>query len=133
MREKITFIIIAAMTAAFFTTAATCQCVKSRGRAQAEEAGAQAEEAEAQAREWERRARAYAESLERAEEARRRAERSAQKYEQAFRKAEETGNDARQILEEMRGDGDDCGWLDGRLPDRVRDIAALLYPRSGCD
>ena len=126
MQTKITTALFIALTLALIATAATCQQQKRTGELRTKEAREEAEE-------WERRAGAYAEALERAEEARRRAEQSIQDYLHTVEKAEERREDARQIVEEMRESGSDCGWLDERVPDGVRDVIRELYAGSDCD
>jgi len=110
---------------AFIISAATCQAVKTQGEAQVREARAEAGE-------WEGRARAYAETLRELEDARRRAEQSTREFTKNVREAETAGHEARQIVEEMRRDAVDCGWLDERVPDRVRNIVTRLYAGSDC-
>ena len=126
MQSHITTAIIIALALAFIAAAATCQATKRTGELRAEEAREEAAR-------WERTARANAEALERAEDARRRAEQSTQDYLKAVEKTEERRQDARQIVEEMRDSGGDCGWLDERVPDGVRDAIGRLYAGAGCD
>ena len=126
MQTKLTVTLFIALTLAMIATAATCQQQKRTGELRTKEAREEAVE-------WERRAGAYAEALERAEEARRRAEQSMRDYLHTVETAEERREDAQQIVDEMHHSSSDCGWLDERMPDGVRDIIRALYPRSGCD
>jgi hypothetical protein len=126
MQSHITTAIIIALALAFIAAAATCQATKRTGELRAEEAREEAAR-------WERTARANAEALERAEDARRRAAQSTQDYLNAAQEADGRRDDARQIVDEMRKDSGDCGWLDMRVPGGVRDAIRELYPGSGCD
>lgn len=126
MQNQITTALIIALAVAFIAAAATCSHTKRTGEQRTKEAQEEADD-------WKRRAGAYAEALERAEEARRRAEQSTQDYLKAVEKTEERRQDARQIVEEMRDSGGDCGWLDERVPDGVRDAIGRLYAGAGCD
>lgn len=126
MQSQITRALLIALTLALIATATTCQQSKRTGEQRTKEAREEAED-------WKRRAGVYAEALERAEDARRRAEQSTRDYLQAVEKTEERTEDARQIVEEMRESGSDCGWLDERVPDGMRDLIRELYARSDCD
>ena len=126
MRSQITRALLIALTLALIATAATCQHSKRTGELRTKEAQEEAED-------WKRRAGAYAEALERAEDARRRAEQSTRDYLAAVEKTEERTKDARQIMDEMRESGSDCGWLDDRVPDGVRDIIRKLHVKTDCD
>ena len=126
MQTHITTALILALTAAFSVSVATCQYARRTGELRTKEA-------QEKAVEWERKARAYAEALDRVEDARRRAGQSTLEYTQAVEEAGERRDEARQAVEEMRKDGGDCGWLDGSVPDGVRDIIRDIYPGSGCD
>lgn len=126
MRSRIITALLLALTLAEIATAATCQHQRHKGEQRAREAQEEADF-------WKSKAGAYAEALERVEGARRRAEQSVGEYLEAVEKTEERREDARQIVEEMRESGSDCGWLDERVPDGVRDIIRGLYPGTDCD
>lgn len=126
MQSRITNAILIALTLALIATAATCQQSKRTGELRTKEAQEEADH-------WKHKAGAYAEALERAEDAQKRAGQSTMEYLHAVEKTEERTEDARQIVDEMRESGSDCGWLDERVPDRVRDIIQGLCPGSDCD
>jgi hypothetical protein len=119
--RRITLAIIITLALTNIVTVATCHRT---GRMWEE----RAREARGQAEDWERRAGDYADALRRAEDANRRAEQSTLYYIEAAQEADGRREDARQAVEEMRGDGVDCGWLDERVPDGVRDVIRGLYP-----
>lgn len=126
MRNQIITALIIALSLAEIVTAATCQQQRRTGELRTKEAQAEAEV-------WKNKAGAYAEALKRAEDARRRAAQSTQDYLKAVEKTEGRQHEARQIVEGMRESGSDCGWLDMRVPDGVRDAIRAIYPGSGCD
>ena len=118
--------LLIALALATVAAAATCQHQRRTGELRAKEAQEEAEE-------WRRRAGAYAEALERAEEAHRRAEQSTRDYLRDTERAEERHGRAVEKVEEMRESGGDCGWLDERVPDGVREAIRELFPGAGCD
>ena len=126
MQSRITTALLIALTFAEIVTAATCQHQRSKGELRTKEAQAEAEI-------WKSKAGAYAETLEKVEAARKRAAQSSQRYMEAVKATEERRHEARQIVEDMRKDANDCIWIDEHVPDGVRDIITRLYPTAGCD